>query len=177
MHRLDKSILKVQRGDTSGLREIYDQLGHAIYTQSYFITKDHHTAEDVSQEVFIKIMRCASSYTFGTNPKAWIMSIAKNTAIDRLRKNDMKTLSFSKDTEYCDTKLEKIDVKVDLDEKIDLIDEINKLDFPSQQIIILHVIAGLKFREISSLLDMPLGTVAWKYKQIIKGLKLKLSTN
>ncbi|EPR07489.1 RNA polymerase sigma factor [Ruminiclostridium papyrosolvens] len=175
MHKLDKSIFKVERGDNSGLREIYDQLGHAIYTQSYFITKDHHLAEDVSQEVFIKIMICAPSYTRGTNPKAWIMSIARNTAIDKLRKKDMNDLSFSKDTEYCETKLAKVGVKIDLDEKIDLIEEINKLDFQSQQIVLLHVIVGLKFREISSLLDMPQGTVAWKYKLIIKELKLKLS--
>lgn len=173
MHNLEMSIQKVTRGDNSGLREIYNILGGAIYTQSYFITKDHYTAEDVSQEVFIKIMKSAFQYKKGTNPKAWIMRIAKNSAIDKLREKNMHNNKSLDD--YIDhATYTKIQDKEKLDEKIDLTEEINKLDFDSQQIIVLHILVGLTFKEISNYLNVPLGTITWKYKTIIKEIKTRL---
>ena len=169
LKKLEQSILKIANGEYESLKFIYDELNQAVYTLSYIILKDRYLAEDVSQEVFLKVMANATSYKKGTSPKAWVMQIARNASIDVLRKKKEIVTSFDSESGYenivTDTKQ-----KIDFENKIIVFEALKQLDFEQQQIVVMHVLAGLKFKEISNILERPMGTIAWKYRTAIKNM-------
>ncbi|WP_276326174.1 RNA polymerase sigma factor [Pseudobacteroides cellulosolvens] len=155
-------------GDKSGLKSIYNDFKHAVYSLAYTILGDKYLAEDVSHNVFLKILSSASSYKTGTSPKAWIMQITRNTAIDELRKKRDITTDFETNNDNA------LIYKENYDKKIIVFTAVNTLEFEQRQIVVMHVIAGLTFREIGELLNQPIGTVAWKYRTSINKLKVIL---
>lgn len=175
---LEECVLLLAKGDESSLRFIYDGLGKAIYSLSYSILKDHQLAEDNSQEVFMKLFVGAKSYSKGTNVKAWIMRIVRNTAIDSIRK--------SKGVIYTDFVYDEIgeesssleDKSINLESqicgKLAIKDALSKLDNISSEIVVLHLDGGLKFKDISKLVGLPLFTVTGKYQTALKKLKKML---
>ncbi len=169
LKKLEQSILKLAKGDYDSLKFLYDELNQAVYTLSYIILKDRYLAEDVSQEVFIKIMANASSYKKGTSPKAWILQIARNASIDVLRKKRDIVTRFDSESAYPNI----ITVnrqKTDFETKIIVLEALKQLDLEQQQIVVMHVLAGLKFKEISNILERPMGTITWKYRTAIKNM-------
>ena len=174
--KIEKHIIQVANGEQSSLKVLYDQFGRAVYSLSFAILRDSQLAEDSSQEVFLKIMSHADTYRLGGNPKAWIMRITRNEAINVLQKR--KNMIY---TDFC---------MADEQESYELVDEtvledtvcyrssINKaldmLEMTSREIVIMHIHFGLKFREISEAMNIPLGTVTWKYQTAIKKLQESL---
>lgn len=141
---------------------------NVVYSLIYAILKDRHLAEDITHNVFIKVHKSASSYKKGTSPKAWIIQIARNSAIDELRKNKVTFTDIEENQNIPD-------LINDFDDKIIVTNAINTLEFEHRQIIILHIVAGLTFKEISKILDKPLGTITWQYRNSLTKLKKILS--
>ena len=63
----------------------------------------------------------------------------------------------------------------DSGEKLDIERALDQLDEPKRRIVTLHINAGLKFREIAEIMDIPLGTAIWRYNDAIKRLRELLS--
>jgi len=91
--KCDNAICKISEGDKSALSVIYSEYGRMIYSIAYEIVKSPLEAEDVLQDVMVKILDYAYTYKSGTNPKAWIMTIVRNTAFTKLR-NKVHTVSI-----------------------------------------------------------------------------------
>ncbi|MFD3514940.1 RNA polymerase sigma factor [Streptomyces sp. NPDC058657] len=74
-------------GDGAGdaIAALYDELNDTVYHWVRFYIRDGHVAEDLSQEVWLKVSRNISKYRPGTNFPAWLRTITKNTALDYLR--------------------------------------------------------------------------------------------
>jgi len=81
---------RVCQGDLSAFQGLVDQFKKKVYFLAYDIVGDHHEAEDVSQEVFIKIYRSLGSFRRDAKMSSWIYQIAVNSAIDLLRKRKAK---------------------------------------------------------------------------------------
>lgn len=81
----DEAITKIAEGDKSALSVIYSAYGKLISAAAYQITRDPHAAEDVLQDVMVAVAEKACKYRRGTNPRAWIMAITRNIAINRQR--------------------------------------------------------------------------------------------
>ncbi len=171
---LEYYIECIVEGQKNALKNIYDILGGQVYAYAYTILKDRELAEDVSQEVFMKILNNAKSYQAGKNPKAWIMKIVHNEAIDVIRKR--KEVLFSEPDDSSQMLDDSIDIEksVIADENINTY--INQLEETQQMIIKLHLLSELTFREIGSILNMSLGRVAWQYKSAIMKLKTNIKS-
>ncbi len=176
---IEKHLLLVANGDKNALKNIYDILGQQIYNLSLSILKDHHLAEDNSQEVFLKLFNETKTFKKGLNCKAWIMSITKNNAIDMLRKQkNIIYTDFMDKNGNDDSNLLKDNIsnfEANTVSKLSLKDAMNFLDDCSREIVLLHLDVGLKFKEISEFLNSPLGTVTWKYSEALKKLKKLLN--
>lgn len=147
--------------------EIYSELKVPIYTIIFRILYDDPLAEDVMQEVFIKLFRSPPGSNI-KNPRAWIFQMARNLAIDNKRKS-VKHLS-SDGMESTELPIEDaIGMKVDIETAMGL------LPLDEREIVALHINAGLKFREIADITQRPLGTVLWKYQKALDKLRLYLS--
>jgi RNA polymerase sigma factor (sigma-70 family) len=174
--KLEKYILKISGGDMNALKKLYDVFGHAVYSLSLTILKDRQLAEDCSQEVFIKIASGAGTYHSGQNTKAWVMGITRNEAINVLRKQKGIIYSdfLTEDGQESSKLKEHAVLEDDVCARISLEALFQRLDVTSQQILMMHLVSDLKFREISEIMNIPLGTITWKYQIALKKLKCHL---
>jgi RNA polymerase sigma-70 factor (ECF subfamily) len=134
-----------------------------IFSFIYSFVPDYSVCEDLTQDAFMKIRYKANKYESG-NPSAWILQIAKYTALDYIKEGKKKR------TENIDCCGEA--VTGDATSGLYLHELMAKtLDEEERQIVLLHVEHGYRHREIADFLDMPLGTVLWKYSRAMKTLK------
>ncbi len=88
----DLCMSRLKEGDKEALHEIYTALGSYIYHFVLGILKSREDAEDVTSEFFIRLWRNADKYKPGSGYKTYIMSIARNMAIDCLRAKGRESL-------------------------------------------------------------------------------------
>ena len=82
-----QAVKRAQRGDRQGLAFLYACYADDIYGYVRSIVHDHHEAEDVTQQVFAKLIGVIGSYKEREVPFfAWILRVARNAAIDHIRK-------------------------------------------------------------------------------------------
>jgi RNA polymerase sigma-70 factor (ECF subfamily) len=161
---LDEAVLAVAQGNAEALKPIYDEFRVSVYSLALAILKNQPEAEDVLQETFIRVYEKAASYQSGTNLKAWISSIARNLAYDVLRRKRTKPTEPLKEEivirENDQTVLQ----------RLELAEAFLQLDETERQIVVLRLVAGWRHAEISELLDIPAGTVRWKYRRSLSRL-------
>ncbi|OCA90464.1 hypothetical protein A8F94_00810 [Bacillus sp. FJAT-27225] len=126
-------------------------------------------SEDVMQEVFIKLFQ-HQKHSDITNVKAWLISVTRNHALDVYRKKKRELTGF--DNNYFERMSDPSGDPVD---KLVLSKYLSILDSEERQIVIMKDISGLKHREIAKIIDLPLGTVLWKYNVALKKLRKSLS--
>ncbi len=168
-------IRQILDGDKTGLSEIYTEYNPLIYSVIYEILKNHQNAEDVTTDFFIKLwQQTAATYRFGGKHRAWLITIAHNMAIDFLRQNrqmqSIDELMESNDSTFIASSAvpfsdEQIVTRLALKEALETLKE------DERQIINLKIMGELTFREISHILQKPIGTVTWKYTNSIKKLR------
>lgn len=165
---LEKAILNLQKGDTNSLGIIYDLTSKGVFTFVLPIVKNYSTAEDIMQQTYIKVFENVKSYKEGTNARNWILTIAKNLAINEFNKNKKIIDADFDENIYQD------DSPCILNESLDtpLIKLANQiLDHQEFQIVIMHTVGEYKHREIADILNIPLGTVTWKYNNAIEKIR------
>jgi len=78
-------IAEAKRGDKSAFEGLVRMYSKYIYTTAFFILRDPHEAEDVSQEVFVKVYLSIGGFRGLSSFKTWIRKLTVNTCIDKLR--------------------------------------------------------------------------------------------
>lgn len=162
---LEDVLNEIAQGNLEALGSLYQELRVPVYHIVMCIVGQKQMAEDVTQETFIRVYAGAKSYQPGTNPKAWVISIARNLAIDnmRSRRKHSKESEISAENQLSNGPLQEESIlnKMQLHEALLLLDEIDR------QIVVMHVIAGLRHREISNELRLPPGTIRWRYRKAL----------
>lgn len=165
---VDKSIiLNIAGGDKSALSELYSRTKNAVFCFALSILRDREAAQDVMQDTYIQVWKSASNYKPSQkDPLPWILGIAKYLAYAELRSR--KNL-----TEINEDAPEPQDPKNCFDEcenKLFANALLSTLKEDEREIVVLHIMAELKHREIAELLGLPLSTVLNKYSRAIKKL-------
>lgn len=83
---IESAICRIAEGNGEELSVVYDSMARMIFSMALGITENYADAEDILQETMIDVVKYSHSYKCGTNPRAWIMSIARNNTTDLLRK-------------------------------------------------------------------------------------------
>ncbi len=160
---LDKTLTLVGKGDADAFSLLYKETAKGVYAFLYSYYNNRHNTEDGLQSAFLKIKLNAHTYKSGTNAKAWILQIAKNQALNDLKKYNKGDLDADALLNVSESGREG---------SLEVFEALNKaLNQEEKQVVILHVLWGYKHREIGDLLQMPTGTVTSKYKTSIKKLK------
>ena len=164
---LQMKLELLQDGDRIAFCDIYNELKTPVFTIILRIVRNQSDAEDILQDVFIKLFQSPPKPPI-RKPRAYIFQIARNLAIDGIRKQSQHVnLQDFEEILYRDP--------VDSAMKLDLEQAIQALSLIERQIITLHINGSLKFREIAAIVEIPLGTVLWRYRQAIDKLRSHLN--
>lgn len=165
--RLEEAIQKVADGDVDSIGTVYDLTKTALYGYILSILKNVQDTEDVLQDTYIKICQSASLYSSQGKPMAWIYIIARNLALMKIRAQSRYTDLEEFEWENIVSKNENFRVE----DKMVLSTALKKLSEEECQIVFMHVLGGLKHREIAEICDLALPTVLSKYNRAISKLK------
>jgi len=143
----------------------------SLYNLAYRLTLDEDDSKDLVQETYYKAYRFIDSYQSGTNARAWLFRILKNSFINEFRKKikqphkiDYNEIEVNYNRESGDVFDKNIVVDLRIETVQDMIgDEItnalNSLDVDFRTVIILCDLEGFTYDEIAKILDIPIGTV------------------
>lgn len=163
---LNELFCKLKRKEKNAYEELYQKYSSLVYQIAFSILKNKENAEDVMQNVFIKIVNLSEEKLPSKYEASWLYSVTKNEAISYIRKNK-ETMPI----EDCAEKVKKDEIE-EVMQKESYEKMISSLEQKEKQIISLKVDVGLSFKEIASLLNMPIGTIQWKYYKSLHTLKL-----
>ena len=164
---MDQHVRSLKNGDNDAFDYLYYQTKNSVFLVILSILKDYSLTEDIMQDTYMNMIRVLDKYQEGTNFKNWIVTMARNLAINEYNRRRKETL-------------------VDITEENNLfggIEDTNKydgwlindliehLDEQERQVFLLRIVEGMLHKEISQVLDMPLGTVLWIYQKAIRKLK------
>lgn len=165
LKELDSAITNVINGNKKSIEILYNELCKPVFHLAYAITRDYYLAEDVMQETFLRVKAKAHTYSAGTNPKAWILSITRNIALNSLNKTKKEDITDCINSGINGDDFASVDFKIDLQKALDC------LDLNTKQIVTLHISANMRFTEISKILNINKNTVRTKYFRALKKLK------
>ena len=164
---IENAIAGMKAGSRESLSDFYELCKGSIYGFALSLLKNKEDAEDILQDVLLKIYHSAANYKENGNPMPWILTITKNLSLDKLR--EKKRLSYKDDDEW--ENIAFTNDTLDEEDKYYLTQMLSGLNDEERQIVILHASAGLKHREIARLLNMKLSTCLSKYTRAIKKLQ------
>jgi RNA polymerase sigma-70 factor (ECF subfamily) len=167
----DEALLKkVAEGDQEAFQHLYQNTDRTMYSFILSIIKHPQDAEEILQEVYLKIWTSAKSYKSQGKPLAWMFTIARNLCYMKFReqKHDsditLEDLSGTETGEVCS----EIEMAAD---KMVLLAALSILKEEEREVVLLHTSAGLKHREIAASLKIPLATALSRYNRAMKKLE------
>ncbi len=155
----------------------------SMYNFGYRLTLDRDDANDLVQDTYLKAYRFIESFQKGTNAKAWLFRILKNSFINDYRKKSKEPnkVDYQEVETYYNS--EEVDRQITPDLRVESLnnmigDEIsnalNSLDVDFKTVIILCDLEGFKYEEMAKILDIPIGTVRSRLHRARNLLKEKL---
>ena len=166
--QFEENIARICRNDKEGLRNIYEEYNPMIYSTVFEILQNREDAEDITSEFFIRLWDIGPKYKAGNGHRGWLLTIARNMAIDLIRKKKREELTG----EIAGYRQEN---QVFPDEgicrKTSLEQAMEGLKAEELEIINLKIMGELTFKEIADILKKPQGTIAWCYRTAIGKLK------
>lgn len=157
---------------------------NSMYNFGYRLTLDQDDSKDLVQDTYLKAYRFIDSFQRGTNAKAWLFRILKNSFINDYRKKSKEPskVDYQEVESYYNS--EEVDRQITPDLRVEALkdmigDEIsnalNSLDVDFRTVIILSDLEGFKYDEMAKILDIPIGTVRSRLHRARNLLKEKLS--
>ncbi|MGE7768737.1 RNA polymerase sigma factor SigW [Peribacillus sp. NPDC096540] len=180
---IKERINQVLKGDHNAFGEIVELYKDKVFQICFRMLGNRQEAEDLAQEAFVRAFVNIRSFNIQMKFSTWLYRIATNLCIDRLRK---KKPDYYLDAEVSGTDglnmysqiasdLAKPEVEVEsleLQETIQV--EIMKLPEKYRSVIVLKYIEELSLKEISEILDLPVGTVKTRIHRGREALRKQL---
>ena len=155
----------------------------SMYNFGYRLTFDEDDAKDLVQDTYLKAYRFINSFEQGTNAKAWLFRILKNSFINEYRKKSKQPAKVDYQEVETYYNSESVDYSITSDLRVDAVkdmigDEIsnalNSLAVDFRTVIILCDLEGFTYEEMAKILDIPIGTVRSRLHRARNLLKEKL---
>lgn len=167
-----KNITQILQCEKTGLRDIFDEYSSMIYRIMLQTVKSHHDAQDLTSEFFIKLWSIADRYKKGNGHKTWLVTIARNMAIDFIR-SEKESVSFdNEENGLKDTMISNDNTEQKVVEKISFEEAVNILNSDEKEILDLHLLAELTFKETAEILNISHASVSWKYYEALKKVRV-----
>ena len=167
---IDENLFeRILQNDQEAFRELYEGSHGSLYAFLLSYTQNAEDAKDLLQDTYIQILKNCHMYKKQGNPMAWMMKIAKNMFLMKYRKEKSRVIVCYDDVEnelgFED--LSNVENRMILEKMFAI------LSGEERNLIIMHDLGGLKYREIAKILEIPLGTVISRYHKSIRKLRME----
>ncbi len=153
-------LAAVAAGDAAAFDALYNRYRADVYRLVYDMCRQHQTAEDLTQDTFVAALTKAASYRRDVSVKGWLLTIARHKALNHLR-----------DGARTRVPLDAVDEPSCADpydfESLDLLRELTERQ---RSVVLLHVVYGLKHKEIAVMLELEPDAVRQTYRRAIAKL-------
>jgi RNA polymerase sigma-70 factor (ECF subfamily) len=167
-------VVSAQQGDRNAFSELVRVHAKGVLNVVYRMCGDMLVAEDAAQETFIRAWQSLPSFRPGTPLRNWLYRIAFNAAMDMLRKEKHILSDNIEDLPLTDGQ-PGLETLVSQHERTAMVQKaILSLPDASRAVLVLREYEGLSYQEISSTLDIPVGTVMSRLNYARNLLKSKL---
>ena len=147
---------------SAAFEELALPLFASLYNHAFWLTRNQSEAEDLVQETFSKALRGFDSFQSGTNFKAWIFRILRNTFLTSrtgIATSRTVFLEDHPDTLGTVTDSTPEDTLIRLDNQAALHLALEQLHPSLREVILLCDVEEIKYKDIATILDVPIGTV------------------
>jgi len=172
---------RIQQRDEAALSEFYENRGKLVYSLALSIVRNVSDAEEVTQEVFLKLWQKAGSFDESRGSAlAWLVTMTRRAAIDRTRSKTFKSRAreaelddMIRDTAHKGGSASSDGVAAV--EAREVLDALSRLDGPHREVIWLSYFEGLSHSKIADHLGTPLGTVKSRIREAVIQLRNMLA--
>jgi RNA polymerase sigma-70 factor, ECF subfamily len=178
MEDIPRAIIEqAQKGDIEAFEQIYRAASSFVYSLALRITASRQEAQEVTQDVFIKIYHHLREFQFRSSLKTWVYRIAANTAFnaykrlsrERRRTQEFETVAYTQAAEE-ETAKELMKQEEQQAHKERLHALLSVLNPEQKMCIVLREIEGLSYQEISRALKININTVRSRLKRARQAL-------
>lgn len=147
-HLTEQMELKIVRaaiaGDQDAIRDLYELYAGPIHRCVRRVVRDEHDSEDLTQEVFLKLLRVLPRFESRGRPfRSWALRVAHNAALDHVRAARGALDTLEPETDAVMTEM------VDLDRRSDLLDALRVLPGEQRAVVVLRHLVGLSPDEVA----------------------------
>lgn len=162
-------IRRAQRREAGAFDALVDLYSTRLYGYFYRLTASRHDAEDLLQELFVRLVRTIDQYEHNDRFDGWVFRIAANLARDRIRRVKRSAVLRGRGSqgadeadpldELPDVAIDRPDDSLQRSEQLDRLQEaMQELPEPEREVILLRHFSQMPFREIAATMGTPLGT-------------------
>lgn len=151
--------------DNKAFEVIYENTKKGVFSMIISIVNNKAATEDLMQDTYMKMIQKIHQYKRGKNFYAWLLQIAKNTALDYVRKEKRNLVYDPQENNQI------FDQPTNDRNDYIVYDYVRDLDNDERQVVLLRIVSDLKFKDIAKTLEKPVGTVLWIYNKAIKKLQ------
>lgn len=168
--RLEELIDKLKAGEMQFFDELYYETKNNIYYIIISILKDQSLTEDIMQDAYLKILDSLHMYKPKTNPLAWMLTIARNLALNEYnkRKKEVFVDEYEREEIYGSVERVKDEEHILMQTMYEVLNE------KEIEVVVLRIVQGLTHKEVAKIVKKPLGTVLWIYNNALNKIKKKV---
>ena len=158
----DPEVLRrAQRGDERAFEQILRTYETTIFNYVYRIVGDRALAEDLTQEVFVRVFQALPRFSLRCKFTTWLFQVTKNRVLDELRARERRPHSVVAIEDA--PRLEVVDPPVERLETIEAVwRAVRELNPDLKMALLLRDVTGLPYNEIADSLEITLATVKWR---------------
>jgi RNA polymerase sigma-70 factor (ECF subfamily) len=173
----DRTLLEtIRRGDTSGAAELFERYAPALLRFTDRLLQDRSTAEEVTQEVFVKVISRAHQYDGRAEVSSWLFAIAANACRDRRRRDRRATIVPLEGLPEPVHKADGIETVLSDRERRDAVRRaLSSLSEEQREALVLARYHGLPYAEIAEVLGISVGAVKTRIFRAVEALKVRFS--
>jgi RNA polymerase sigma-70 factor, ECF subfamily len=169
----------VQEGDARAFEVIFDRHGDVAFSLAYRMCGRRTTAEDVVQDAFLSLWRSGARYDRSRGSvRSWVLGVVHNRAIDFFRRESVRTGRDVSDDEAVQRLASGESTEREVQRRDDAAlvrAALSELPDEQRQVIQLAYYGGFSHTEISSMLDLPAGTVKGRMRLGLTKLRVTLA--
>lgn len=166
-------LQRMAKGDRVAFETLYRLTSGRLHSLVYRLLRNQTATEDVLQEVYLKVWRQAERFDPDrAGPMAWLSTIARNAAIDRMRADPRRFLPMGEDTpEPVDESAGALDLLVAEGERTRLSACLGEIDSTRSELIRAAYFGGMTYEALAKARGLPLGTVKDRIRRGLRALR------